>query len=130
MKKNLFSLLLPLLIAACIIAILTVLAWDALRTKQIEPVVVMVANAILLLTSCLNIFFQQVNLTKSNPQAVMRGIIGATMFKLFFLASVVIVYLVAAGEKRSVYAILVSMGCYIVYSWIETRISLQMKSNK
>jgi UDP-N-acetylmuramyl pentapeptide phosphotransferase/UDP-N-acetylglucosamine-1-phosphate transferase len=78
----------------------------------------------------LNIFFQQVNLTKSNPQAVMRGIIGATMFKLFFLASVVIVYLVAAGEKRSVYAILVSMGCYIVYSWIETRISLQMKSNK
>jgi heme/copper-type cytochrome/quinol oxidase subunit 3 len=126
----LFSLLLPLLIAACIIAILTVLAWDALRTKQIEPVVVMVANAILLLTSCLNIFFQQVNLTKSNPQAVMRGIIGATMFKLFFLASVVIVYLVAAGEKRSVYAILVSMGCYIVYSWIETRISLQMKSNK
>jgi heme/copper-type cytochrome/quinol oxidase subunit 3 len=130
MKKNLFSLLLPLLIAACIIAILTILAWDALRTKQIEPVVVMVANAILLLTSCLNIFFQQVNLTKSNPQAVMRGIIGATMFKLFFLASVVIVYLVAAGEKRSVYAILVSMGCYIVYSWIETRISLQMKSNK
>jgi heme/copper-type cytochrome/quinol oxidase subunit 3 len=130
MKKNLFSLLLPLLIAACIIAILTVLAWDALRTKQIEPVVVMVANAILLVTSCLNIFFQQVNLTKSNPQAVMRGIIGATMFKLFFLASVVIVYLVAAGEKRSVYAILVSMGCYIVYSWIETRISLQMKSNK
>jgi|694.fasta_scaffold01229_8 heme/copper-type cytochrome/quinol oxidase subunit 3 len=130
MKKNLFSLLLPLLIAACIIAILTVLAWDALRTKHIEPVVVMVANAILLLTSCLNIFFQQVNLTKSNPQAVMRGIIGATMFKLFFLASVVIVYLVAAGEKRSVYAILVSMGCYIVYSWIETRISLQMKSNK
>jgi heme/copper-type cytochrome/quinol oxidase subunit 3 len=130
MKKNLFSLLLPLLIAACIIAILTVLAWDALRTKQIEPVVVMVANAILLLTSCLNIFFQQVNLTKSNPQAVMRGIIGDTMFKLFFLASVVIVYLVAAGEKRSVYAILVSMGCYIVYSWIETRISLQMKSNK
>jgi heme/copper-type cytochrome/quinol oxidase subunit 3 len=130
MKKNLFSLLLPLLIAACIIAILTVLAWDALRTKHIEPFFVMVANAILLLKSCLNIFFQQVNLTKSNPQAVMRGIIGATMFKLFFLASVVIVYLVAAGEKRSVYAILVSMGCYIVYSWIETRISLQMKSNK
>ncbi|MFN4973956.1 MAG: hypothetical protein ACK5GV_01790 [Bacteroidota bacterium] len=130
MKKNLFSWLLPLLIAAGIIAILIVITWDALRAKHIEPVVVMIANGILLLTSCLNIYFQQENLKKSNPQAVMRGIIGATMFKLFFLASVVIIYLIAAGEKRSVYAIILSMGCYIIYSWIETRISLQLKSNK
>ncbi|MFN9950625.1 MAG: hypothetical protein ACK53B_07635 [Bacteroidota bacterium] len=130
MKKNLFSWLLPLLIAAGIIAILIVITWDALRAKHIEPVVVMIANGILLLTSCLNVYFQQENLKKSNPQAVMRGIIGATMFKLFFLASVVIIYLIAAGEKRSVYAIILSMGCYIIYSWIETRISLQLKSNK
>ena len=130
MKKNLFSWLLPLLIAAGIIAILIVITWDALRAKHIEPVVVMIANGILLLTSCLNIYFQQDNLKKSNPQAVMRGIIGATRFKLFFLASVVIIYLIAAGEKRSVYAIILSMGCYIIYSWIETRISLQLKSNK
>ena len=88
MKKNLFSWLLPLLIAAGIIAILIVITWDALRAKHIEPVVVMIANGILLLTSCLNIYFQQENLKKSNPQAVMRGIIGATMFKLFFLVAI------------------------------------------
>lgn len=130
MKKNLISLLLPLLLAAIIIASITAIASEWLLNKQINPLVVQAANLILLLTSCLNIFFQKRNLQQSNPQAVMRGIIGATMVKLFFLASLVLIYIIAAGEKRSVYAVIVSMGCYIVYSWLETRISLRLKSEK
>ena len=56
--------------------------------------------------------------------------ISFLMVKLFFLATLVLVYLMAAGENRSVYAVIVSMGCYIIYSWLETRISLQLKSEK
>lgn len=130
MKKNLFSLLLPLFIAAILIATMTAVGSEWLLNKKINPMVVQAANLILLITSCLNIFFQKRNLQQPNPQAVMRGIIGATMVKLFFLASLVLVYIIAAGEKRSVYAVIVSMGCYIVYSWIETRISLRLKSDK
>lgn len=130
MKKNLFSLLQPLIIAGLLIGILT--GWSApwLLSKNIQPMVIQVANLVLLLTSCLNIYFQRENLRKANPQAVMRGIIGATMIKLFFLAALVLIYLVAAGKNRSVFAVLVSMGCYIIYSAIETRISLRMKSEK
>lgn len=130
MKKNLFSLLLPLLIAAILIASLTAMGSEWLLNKKIDPMVVQTANLILFLTSCLNIIFQKTNLQRPNLQAVMRGIIGATMVKLFFLASLVLVYIIAAGEKRSVYAVILSMGCYIVYSWIETRISLRLKSEK
>lgn len=130
MKKNLFGLLLPLLIAAILIATLTAVGSGWLLKKQIDPMVVQAANLILLLTSCLNIYFQMRNLRHPNPQAVMRGIIGATMVKLFFLATLVLVYIIAAGEKRSVYAVIVSMGCYIVYSGLETRISLRLKSEK
>ncbi|MFN7538829.1 MAG: hypothetical protein ACOVOY_06490 [Sediminibacterium sp.] len=130
MKKNLFSLLLPLFIVAILIATMTAAGSEWLLNKKINPMVVQAANLILLITSCLNIFFQKRNLQQPNPQAVMRGIIGATMVKLFFLASLVLVYIIAAGEKRSVYAVIVSMGCYIVYSWIETRISLRLKSDK
>jgi heme/copper-type cytochrome/quinol oxidase subunit 3 len=122
--------LLPLLIAAILIATLTAAGSEWLLKKKIDPLVVQTANLLLLLTSCLNIYFQQRNLQQPNPQAVMRGIIGATMVKLFFLASLVLVYIIAAGEKRSVYAVIVSMGCYIIYSWIETRISLRLKSEK
>lgn len=130
MKKNLFSLLLPLFIAAILIATMTAAGSEWLLNKKINPMVVQAANLILLITSCLNIFFQKRNLQQPNPQAIMRGIIGATMVKLFFLASLVLVYIIAAGEKRSVYAVIVSMGCYIFYSWIETRISLRLKSDK
>jgi heme/copper-type cytochrome/quinol oxidase subunit 3 len=130
MKKNLFSLLQPLIIAALVIATLTGLSTQWLLAKNIQPMVIQVANLILLITSCLNIYFQRENLRKSNPQAVMRGIIGATMVKLFFLAALVLIYLIAAGKNRSVFAVLISMGCYIIYSSIETRISLRMKSEK
>ncbi|MFN7274991.1 MAG: hypothetical protein ACK5VF_07920 [Bacteroidota bacterium] len=130
MKKNILSLLLPIFIAAILIATMTAAGSEWLLNKKINPMVVQAANLILLITSCLNIFFQKRNLQQPNPQAVMRGIIGATMVKLFFLASLVLVYIIAAGEKRSVYAVIVSMGCYIVYSWIETRISLRLKSDK
>lgn len=98
--------------------------------RKIDPFVVQIANLVLLFTGSINIYFQKTNLQKTNPQAVMRGIIGATMLKMFFLATLVLVYLIAAGEKRSVYAVIFSMGCYIVYSWLETRISLQLKSEK
>lgn len=130
MKKNLFSLLQPLIISALVIATLTGLSTQWLLAKNIQPMVIQVANLILLITSCLNIYFQRENLRKSNPQAVMRGIIGATMVKLFFLAALVLIYLIAAGKNRSVFAVLISMGCYIIYSSIETRISLRMKSEK
>lgn len=130
MKKNLFSLLQPLIIAALVIATLTGLSTQWLLEKNIQPMVIQLANLILLITSCLNIYFQRENLRKSNPQAVMRGIIGATMVKLFFLAALVLIYLIAAGKNRSVFAVLISMGCYIIYSSIETRISLRMKSEK
>jgi heme/copper-type cytochrome/quinol oxidase subunit 3 len=130
MKKSLFRLLVPLLLAAATIALLTALGSEWMGVRKIDPYVVQMANLLLLLTSSLNIYFQKANLQKTNPQAVMRGIIGATMVKLFFLATLVLVYLMAEGENRSVYAVIVSMGCYIIYSWLETRISLQLKSEK
>lgn len=130
MKKSLFRLLVPLLLAAATIALLTALGSEWMVVRKIDPYVVQMANLLLLLTSSFNVYFQKANLQKNNPQAVMRGIIGATMVKLFFLATLVLMYLMAAGENRSVYAVIVSMGCYIIYSWLETRISLQLKSEK
>jgi len=79
MKKKLFSLLLPLFIAAILIATMTAAGSEWLLNKKINPMVVQAANLILLITSCLNIFFQKRNLQQPNPQAVMRGIIGISL---------------------------------------------------
>ncbi|MFM7358731.1 MAG: hypothetical protein ACKO1T_09155 [Sediminibacterium sp.] len=130
MNKSFLRLISPLLMTAAIIGMLTAIGGGWMVVRKIDPFVVQIANLVLLFTGSINLYFQKTNLQKTNPQAVMRGIIGATMLKMFFLATLVLVYLIAAGEKRSVYAVIFSMGCYIVYSWLETRISLQLKSEK
>jgi len=104
------------------------IGWNKLPAKQINPWVVLVANALLLGIALLNIAFHRASLQKKNPQAVLRSVMGATMVKLFVLAALVIIYLVSAGSARSIYALIVSMGLYIIYSWLETKILLQMKS--
>ncbi len=118
----------PLWTVFLLVSGLLVIFWNKLPAKQINPWVVLSANALLLGIALLNIAYHRASLQKKNPQAVLRSVMGATMVKLFVLAALVIIYLVSAGSARSVYAIIVSMGLYIIYSWMETKILLQLKS--
>ncbi len=88
------------------------------------------ANAVLFLSTFLNLRFQEKNLNNPNPSAVIRGVMAGTFLKLFVLAAAAIIYLIAAGAGRSVNAIFAGMGLYIIYTWFEVRISLQMKPKK
>jgi hypothetical protein len=120
--------IMPLWTVFRVVSGLRVSFWNQLPAKQINPWVVLVANALLLGIALLNIAYHRASLQKKNPQAVLRSVMGATMVKLFMLAALVIIYLVSAGSARSIYGVIASMGLYIIYSWLETKILLQMKS--
>jgi uncharacterized membrane protein YadS len=120
--------MMPLWTAFLLVSALLVMGWNQLPAKQINPWVVLCANALLMGIAALNIAYHRSSLQKKNPQAVLRSLMGATMVKLFVLAALVIIYLVSTGSARSIYAIIVSMALYIIYSWLETKILLQMKS--
>ena len=120
--------IMPLWTVFLLVSGLLVIFWNKLPAKQINPWVVLVANALLLGIALLNIAYHRASLQKKNPQAVLRSVMGATMVKLFMLAALVIIYLVSAGSARSIYGVIASMGLYIIYSWLETKILLQMKS--
>jgi hypothetical protein len=98
--------------------------------KQINLVVVLSANTILLAFSLLNLRFQQKNINNPNSAAVIRGLMAGTFLKLMGLAAAALIYLVAAGANRSVNAVFIGMGLYIVYTWLEVRVSLRMKPKK
>lgn len=98
--------------------------------KQINIFVVLAANTILLAFSLLNLSFQQKNINNPNSAAVIRGLMAGTFLKLMGLAAAALIYLVAAGAKRSVNAVFIGMGLYIVYTWLEVRVSLRMKPKK
>jgi len=109
---------------------LTMLWQDKLAAHKISWVVVEGANAVLFILTFLNLYFQQKNINNPNQAAVIRGVMAGTFLKLMGLAAAAIIYLVAAGANRSVNAVFVGMGLYIIYTWLEVKISLQMKSKK
>lgn len=98
--------------------------------KNINIVVVLSANTLLLAFGLLNLAFQQKNINNPNSAAVIRGLMAGTFLKLMGLAAAALIYLVAAGKNRSVNAVFIGMGLYIVYTWLEVRVSLRMKPKK
>jgi Ni/Fe-hydrogenase subunit HybB-like protein len=120
----------PLWIVFVLVTGMLALSWKLLPSKNINPWVVFTANALLLGVSLLNIAYHRASLKKKNPQAVLRSVMASTMVKLFVLAALAMIYLLAAGSNRSVYAVILSMGLYIIYSWMETKILLQLKSHQ
>jgi hypothetical protein len=120
--------MMPLWTVFLLVSGLLVIFWNKLPAKQINPWVVLIGNALLFGIALLNIAYHRASLQKKNPQAVLRSVMGATMVKLFVLAALVIIYLVSAGSARSIYGVIACMGLYIIYSWLETKILLQLKS--
>jgi len=113
-----------------IVSIVLAFFWKTAVELKIDPIVVISANLILFAFSVVNIYFQSRNIHNPNPNAVIRGVMAGMFLKLFGLAAAAVIYLFAAGAGRNVNALFVSMGLYILYTWLEVRISLQLNPKK
>jgi hypothetical protein len=126
--KDTKSWYLPFVIVFVLVAAVSFLLRESLLAVKISWQVVMGANLLLFLFAVLNIFAQLKIMAHAKPAAVIRGVMLGTFLKLIGLAVATVIYLVAAGPGRSKNAIFVGMGLYFVYTWLEVRISLRMKS--
>ncbi len=127
MTQKYIQLIRPLIVAFVLINGLVIPFQARLAVKGIDGNVLICANLLLFLFSILNVYFQSRNINNPNPNAVIRGVMAGMFLKLFGLAAAVMIYLFAAGEGRSVNAVFLSMGLYIIYTWLEVRISLRLK---
>ena len=132
MTKEFSRLIRPLLILFIMLTSLLLAFQARLVSKKVNVDVVIIANILLFVVSIANIYFQMRSLRNPNlsPSAVIRGLMAGTFLKLMVLAAAVIIYLVAAGENRSINAVFVSMGLYIIYTWLEVKISLRLNPKK
>lgn len=119
---------LPFIIVFMLVAAISFFLRERLAAVKISWQVVMGANLLLCLFALLNIFAQLKTIAHAKPAAVIRGVMLGTFLKLIGLAVATVVYLVMAGPARSKNAVFVGMGLYFVYTWLEVRISLRMKS--
>ncbi len=130
MKKEYGQLIRPMVIMFILINGAVIALQHKLENRNIKIDVVVVANLLLFAVSMLNIWFQVKSLRNPNSGAVIRGLMAGTFIKLFVLATATMIYLVAAGESRSVNAVFVGMALYIMYTWLEVRISLRLNPKK
>ncbi len=130
MKKEYGQLTRPIVIMFIILNGVLIALQHKLENKNIKIDVVLIANLLLFGVSMLNIWFQMKSLRNPNSAAVIRGLMASTFIKLFVLASTAMIYLVAAGQNRSVNSVFVAMGLYILYTWLEVRISLRLNPKK
>ena len=128
--KAFFKRIRALIYLLLIVSIVLDYFWKTEVELKIDPIVVISANLILFAFSVVNIYFQSRNIHNPNPNAVIRGVMAGMFLKLFGLAAAAVIYLFAAGAGRSVNALFVSMGLYILYTWLEVRISLQLNPKK
>ena len=101
-----------------------------LGRHQIDNLVIIVANTLLFLIAMLSLYLQSKSMNNTNPHAMVRGVMGSVVLKLFVLGTAAFLYLYAAGESKSVNALFISMALYLLYTWIEVRLTLQLKSPK
>ena len=127
MTKEFKQLTRPLLVLFVIINTLLIVFRSRMEAKKIDVDVTIVANLLLFIVTIINLYFQSKNLQNPNSAAVIRGVMAGTFLKLMILAASVIIYLVAAGEGRSINAVFVGMGLYVIYTWLEVRLSLKLK---
>ncbi len=130
MEKKYGQLTRPLLLLFIFANLLLLVFQRNFATKNVNIDVPIVGNLILFAVSMLNVYFQIKNLNNPNPQAVIRGVMAGTFIKLFVLAAAVVIYLLVAGERKNINGVFVSMGLYIIYTWLEVKISLRLNPKK
>ena len=102
-----------------------VLLWyqKSLPFYHIDVMVVFAANSLLFVLSVLSLMMHTKAIDKKNPNAAIRGVLGATVLTLCVLAAAALIYLFITDKSRSLNAIFIGMVLYVFYTFIEVRIA-------
>jgi hypothetical protein len=92
-----------------------------LDAKGIDHVVVIFSNCILFILSLVIFFMHKRSLQNTNPNVFIRSVMAGTFIKLVIIGGTAVVYLMTAGENKSVYGIVAGIGLYFVYTFIEVK---------
>ncbi len=120
-KLKLSNTYLPLVFIFVAVNALCVIFNNKLDEWKIDHLVLQGANLLLFLLMFASAYLHFKALYKPNPHAFMRSVMGATALKLFVIAGAAFIYLLVAGENRSVYAVLAGMLLYVIYTIVEMR---------
>lgn len=96
------------------------LAGKSLLDKySIDQNVLIGGNLILFAVTALSFYVSQRSLSSKNPNASVRSLYGSFMIKFFVIAIAAFAYIMAVKKNVNKPALLICMGLYIVYTFVE-----------
>jgi len=119
---------LPLFLIFVLINSLVLYFHKELDDRKIDSIVVFVANSLLYVLSVLSLTMHTKKPDKKNPNAIVRGVMAATLLKMMVLCFSTLIYLFVAGQSRSINAIFAGLILYVIYTLIE--VSIASKNNQ
>ncbi len=123
-KQQIF---IPISIVFVLVTIVSLVFSTQLNAFKINQWVVIGSNTILFVFSLYNVVQHNKAMQQTNPHAMIRGVMGSVILKLFVLGTAAFVYLYNAGENKNMNGLFIGMALYILYTWLDVRIGLIVK---
>lgn len=87
--------------------------------QGIDQEVLIGGNLVLLIATALSFYISQKSISSPNPNSSVRSLYGSFMIKFFLIAVAAFIYIMMARKNVNKPALLICMGLYLVYTFVE-----------
>jgi hypothetical protein len=117
---------LPIGVVFVVFSLFIILARPALAAGRFDYRVLLVGNALLFGVTSVSFYLYTKSLRNKNPHAFVRMMYSSLLVKMFTCLLATLVYAWVAGPAVNRNAIFGCFGLYIVYTWLEVKILMQL----
>jgi uncharacterized membrane protein len=115
-----------MLVVFIVLSLFFVLARPLLAERGFDFRVLLGGNILLFGVTAISFFLYTKALRNKNPHAFVRSMYGSLLVKMFVCLAATLVYAWGAGRAVNRNAIFGCFGLYLLYTWIEVRILMQL----
>jgi len=109
----------PLLLVFIILNGFFLFGKDFLEKNKIDHLVLIGGNLVVFIASALSFYISYRSINAKNPNASLRSMYGSFMIKFFLIATAAFVYIMVVKKNVNKPALIICMGLYLVYTFIE-----------
>jgi len=117
---------LPIGVVFIVISLFIVLARPLLAEGRFDYRVMLGGNILLFGVTAVSFYLYTKALRNNNPHAFVRMMYGSLLVKIFACLLATLIYAWMAGPAVSRNAIFGCFGLYVVYTWLEVKILMQL----
>lgn len=117
---------LPIVLAFVLSSLLIWIVRGRLAGWDMDYRVLLLGNGILFLATAISFYLYSKALRNANVQAFLRMVYGSLIIKMVFVIAATLLYVFLAGREVSKHAIIGCFGLYILYTFLEVKVLMQL----